>query len=105
MTETTQKAETYSPQQAKIINKASIEAAKKMTDAIREYQKVVDANGLRHYREAMGKLPYIDSSGGLNYLDPLEVILSHDVSKISPRTARAIAKHIPEIEAILQGKK
>jgi hypothetical protein len=109
MTETTQKTETYSPQQTKIINKASIEAAEKMTDAILSYQKVVDTDTLMHYHEAMGKLPYIDESGELNYLDPLKIIFKSDVligslKGISPRLLRAIARHRPEVEAILQGK-
>jgi len=94
----------YTPQQAKQINETSAKLAEQITETWQVYLRI-DAEIAIEYDKSVGKLPYVDKSGNLTYLDPVELLIKHDIPKISPRLARAIAKHRPEIEAILQGKK
>jgi len=74
----------YTQQQAEKINKTSIEVAEKRTDAIQEYSEVLSKDSIKNYTGVMGKLPYVDESGDLVYLDPFELLLKHAPSKISP---------------------
>ena len=79
-----------------------------MTDAIQKYSELVDLDTLRHYHDAIcgtnNGLPFIDESGNLTYLDPVEITIRHNASKINPETARRIARYRPQIEAMLEGK-